>query len=632
MVELDGVSGAWTLSGVSANNTNATGQSASSSGIRINNTSGSVTFVDNDVTPDPFENNSFQTTGAKAFDATNAQAVSGKVATRVVTSATGGVSLSNVSANAGVGLTIATQVTTTGGTGFSAVSSGPITIVSSGANNSITSSGGRALVIQNTTIASGNATFAKISASGGDIGILLDNTGNVGHLTVSASGAGTCTNGGEAAGCVSGVITGQTGADSASATPGGTGIVLNNTMAPSFSRIWVHDTSNYGIRGTNVAGLTLSNSVLNGNNGDSTVDDDSTAFFNQLSGTVTISSTYFAGGCTNNLWVDNTSGGATVSLTNSTLGSSAGTCGGVQRPSNDAANFEAEPGAAGLSLTVDSTTFQSAAGDLLSYIAQGSLSGSLAVTGSTFSNSHPAIATGGGGLSITSGVATTMNFDTNTFRDAVGAGLLIVKLTGSSTQSGTFSNNTIGVSGTANSGSAEGSALKLQTAGGGTDSWTVSNNQIYGYNNFGVEVLAGGGATAQSGAINTTITGNTIAEPGTTIGTQDIPKNGVQLNIGTVAAPPPGDTFQACATISGNTLDQSGKDAVTTPTGQVIDVRLRQRQGTTIRLPGYGGANNDNTAVQNYIDTLNAGTVTVLAGNTVPTGGGFVGGAACPTS
>ncbi|MEZ0578976.1 Ig-like domain-containing protein [Nocardioides sp. MH1] len=629
MVELDGVSGAWTLSGVSANNTNATGQSSSSSGIRINSTTGSITFVDNDVTPDPFENNSFQTTGAKAFDAANAQAVSGKVGTRVVTSATGGMSLSNVSANAGVGLTMSVQATTTGGTGFSAVSSGPITITSSGANNSITSSGGRALVIQNTTIASGNATFAKISASGGDIGILLDNTGTSGHLTVSASGAGTCTNGTEAAGCVSGEITGQTGADSASATPGGTGIVLNNTMAPSFSRIWVHDTSNYGIRGTNVAGFSLGNSVLNGNNGDSTVEDDSTAFFNQLSGTVTISSTYIAGGCTNNLWVDNTSGGATVSLTNSTLGSSAGTCGGVQRPSNDAANFEAEPGAAGLSLTVDSTTFQSAAGDLLSYIAQGSVSGSLAVTGSTFSNSHPAIATGGGGLSISSGVTTTMNFDTNTFRDAVGYGVLIVKLDGSSAQTGTFTNNTIGVTGVGNSGSKEGSGLKLQNVGQGTDTWVVTNNQVRGYNNYGIEVEAGGGAAARSGAINTTITGNTIAEPGNTAGTLVVAKNAIHYNVGTV----PGDTFQVCAGITNNNIFSGGKDAVPATIGD-MDFRFRQRQATTIKLPGYGGLNNDNTAVQNFVIANNSvgGVPTGVVSNTVPTGGGFVGGAACPTS
>jgi hypothetical protein len=54
---------------------------------------------------------------------------------------------------------------------------------------------------------------------------------------------------------------------------------------------------------------------------------------------------------------------------------------------------------------------------------------------------------------------------------------------------------------------------------------------------------------------------------------------------------------------------------------------LRQRQATTIRLPGYAGATNDNTAVVNFVVGNNSagGTPTGLASNTVPTGGGFTG-------
>jgi hypothetical protein len=72
-----------------------------------------------------------------------------------------------------------------------------------------------------------------------------------------------------------------------------------------------------------------------------------------------------------------------------------------------------------------------------------------------------------------------------------------------------------------------------------------------------------------------------------------------------------------------NTLTNAGDE------GQGgVDFRLRQRQSTTIRLPGYGGANNDNAAVQAFESGQNALT-SILASNTVPTGGGFVGGAAC---
>ena len=223
-----------------------------------------------------------------------------------------------------------------------------------------------------------------------------------------------------------------------------------------------------------------------------------------------------------------------------------------------------------------------------------------------------------------------MNIDNNDFRDAVGPGVLIVKSTGNSTQVGTFNNNRIGVAATPNSGSAEGSALKLQTVGGGTQTWAVTNNTIYGYNNYGIEVLAGGSASAQSGNVNTTITGNLIAQPGNTLGTQAISKNGIHLNIGTVT----GDTYAACAAIGGagalaNSISTAGLDGVPATGAGDNDFRLRQRQSTTIRLPGYGGAATDTSAVNLYIASQNAGNGAAVGISSVnsPPGGGFTGGA-----
>ena len=63
----------------------------------------------------------------------------------------------------------------------------------------------------------------------------------------------------------------------------------------------------------------------------------------------------------------------------------------------------------------------------------------------------------------------------------------------------------------------------------------------------------------------------------------------------------------------------------------VTDIRLRQRFNTTIRLPGYGGANNDTTAVDSFVAGNNAGADVSSAHNVGGGGGGFVGGAACPT-
>ena len=284
--------------------------------------------------------------------------------------------------------------------------------------------------------------------------------------------------------------------------------------------------------------------------------------------------------------------------------------------------------------TVQNTTFTSARGDLFNFIdnAASGLADDLIFNNNTLSNNHPAIATGGGGVTISSNGTKdfTFHMENNTIRDAVGHTVLLVKSTGTASYSGTFTGNTIGVAATANSGSREGSALKVQSAGQGTLTVAITNNQIHQYNNNGIELLTGGGATAQSGTFNATITGNTIDTPGNTAGTIAIPKNGIHLNGGTVV----GDTYAICAQIGGagalaNSIATSGKDAVP-PTVGDIDFRLRQRQTTTVRLPGYAGGNTDTAAVVAFVAGNNSGNGAPagLASTQAP-GGGFVGGAAC---
>ncbi|MGH2900189.1 MAG: hypothetical protein ACRDMZ_16060, partial [Solirubrobacteraceae bacterium] len=416
------------------------------------------------------------------------------------------------------------------------------------------------------------------------------------------------------------------GADDSGTTPAGTGIVLKDTTAPSLTRVWLHDHSNYALRGTNVAGLTLATSVINGANGNNatTPFDDSSVWIDNLTGSAAVSNTYVSGGFEDNFRVVNASGSLNrITFTSDTFGASGAT------PGNDALLLESATTAGQLQATVTNSTFQSAGGDLLQLNHNGSGAGDLVLTGNAFSNANPTIATGGGGLSLfqggTAGGNTTMTIDNNTFRDAVGPGVLAVKSIGPATQTGTFTNNVVGVVAPVNSGSAEGSALKLQSVDQGTINWTVTGNTIRGYNNFGIEVLAGGGASPQSGAINTTITGNTITQPGTTPGTITIPKQGIHYNIGTV----PGDTFQACARLTGNAISTSGADSV--PSTINVDVRLRQRQSTTIRLPGYAGSATDTAAVQSFVAANNDAGTSVLAAVNSPPGGGFTGtGTTCP--
>ena len=439
---------------------------------------------------------------------------------------------------------------------------------------------------------------------------------------------GTCTSG-DTGGCSGGSILNSTGADDASSSPVGTGIVLKNTKAPSLTRMLIQDNSNYAIRGTDVAGFTLANSVIkgtNGTNGTTPFDDSSVRFVN-LTGSADITDTHVSGGREDNLSVTNSAGSLDrITLTRVNIGLNNGTDG------NDAIHLESESTAGALKATIQDSAFTGARGDLVDYSHNGTGSGDLVISGSTFQNNNPGIVTGGGGLTLSSsgmGGNATMNINNNTFRDAVGIGVLVIKTAGSSTQTGTFSNNRIGVAGVQNSGSAEGSGLKLQNLGQGTMTWGVTNNQIRGYNEHGIDVLAGGGDTATSGNINTTITGNVIEQPGNTGSTAVLAQERYPLQ---------------CRDLGRRQFHRMRRDRWYRqpcqhhlcqreghPGSQDYDFRLRQNQSTTIRLPGYAGLNNDSGAVVNFIAARNGtgGTPFGRADENVPLGGGFVGGT-CP--
>ncbi len=611
-LELNGTTGTTNVSNLSVSTAQAKGVRLANAGKVVFASSGTVSIVSN---------------GAAGLDVSGTALTDSEFDSITVTgSGNGGVGLTNV-----VGPTKFTDLslTTTSGTApaFAMSNAGSVTVT--GGNNTLAATPGTALEVANTTIGADGMTFRSISTNGASKGIVLDNTGSTAGLTVTGAG-GTCTSG-DTSGCSGGSILNSAGADDASSSPVGTGIVLKNTKTPSLTRMLIQDNSNYAIRGTDVSGFTLANSVikgLNGTNGTTPFDDSAIRFVN-LTGSAAITDTHVSGGREDNLSVTNSAGTLDrITLTRVSVGLNNGTDG------NDAVHLESESTAGALKATIQNSTFTGARGDLVDYSHNGTGSGDLVISASTFQNNNPGIVTGGGGLTLSnSGTSgnTTMDITGNTFRDAVGIGVLVVKTAGSSVQTGTFSNNTIGVSGVQNSGSAEGSGLKLHNLGQGTMTWGVTNNQIRGYNENGIEVLAGGGATATSGNINTTITGNTIEQPGNTAGTAALPKNGIHFNVGTM----PGDTFTACAVIGGsgglaNAISASGKEGLGAP-GTDYDFRLRQRQATTIRLPGYAGPTNDNAAVVTFISGRNStgGTPFGQALNTVPTGGGFTG-TGCP--
>jgi hypothetical protein len=498
---------------------------------------------------------------------------------------------------AGGGLSAAT----TTGTAFSATGGG--TVIVTGASNQLSAAGGVALSVTSTTIGAGGLTFESISADGGSNGIVLSATGVTSGLLVT--GDGTAGSGG--------AIRNQAGADGSTA---GIGIYLSATRGAELHSMQLNDFSNFAIRGVSVDGFTLASSTISGANGTSAPAGEGSLSFSELTGAAAVTGSTIGGGLVDNLRVAN-SGGVLNRLvvSGSTFGANSAASG------RDGLRLEATASAS-LNATIQNTTFSAARGNLLALDLQNSAVSDVVLSGNTFSNAQPAIIPGAGGVVLGSSgsgsPSLSYSVSGNSFRGASGSALAVSKAAGTGTFGGTIANNVVGVTGLANSGSTQGSGLSLTTAGGGAFTVAATNNQIRQYNNMGVLLQVGDASLGGSGVLNATLTGNVVAQPGTA----PISKNGIHLNAGTTT----GDAHQVCLAVSGNTIAGSGSGGAAG-----TDFRLRQRMLTTVRLPGYAGAANDNAAVTAFEQGANPPTPTGLVQNTVSTGGGgFVGGAACP--
>jgi hypothetical protein len=511
------------------------------------------------------------------------------------TGANEGVSLAN---NAGATISFGgggLVIATTSGDGFQATGGGTVTVT--GAGNTVTSAGGVAVRVENTTIGASGLTFRSVSASGGTNGIVLNNTGALNGMQVTGTGvAGS-----------GGTIQGTSG----------DGVRLDNAGNVILTSMVIQNNAGSGIGGASVTGFALNgSSVLN--NGDDAAADEAGIRFDNLLGTSAIDASTVSGSAEDNVRVLNTSGTLSLTVSGSTFGANGTTDG------RDGLLVEGS-GSAVVNVTVQNSQFTGARRHLLRLNLDGMAQSDLVLAGNTFANAHSAIIAGAGGVVIesTSG-STNLDYSItgNTFRGAAGSALAVQEGAAIGTFAGTISGNVIGVTGVANSGSAQGSGLSLSSVGGGSHTVAVSSNQIRQYNNQGILLQIGDNTLGGDGTLNATITGNTVAEPGTVLS----PKNGIHLNAGLI----PGDNPQVCVDLGGagalaNSITGSGSGGAAG-----TDFRLRQRMLTTVRLPGYVGANSDNAAVVAFEQARNGGTPTGLAQNTVATGGGgFVGGAAC---
>jgi Bacterial Ig domain/Calx-beta domain/Bacterial cadherin-like domain len=136
------------------------------------------------------------------------------------------------------------DITTTSATGFLATGGGIVAV--EGPDNSITSTTGTALTVANTTIGTTGLNFVSVSSDGGsNAGIILDNTGALGGLTITGDG-------GSANNFSGGTIQNKTGV----------GISLTNTRDVVLDQMHIVNTDSSGINGAQVTNFTFTNGTI----------------------------------------------------------------------------------------------------------------------------------------------------------------------------------------------------------------------------------------------------------------------------------------------------------------------------------------------------------------------------------
>ncbi len=521
-------------------------------------------------------------------------------------------------------------ITNTGGGGIILTGGGTITITGT---NTIVTTTATALQVSNTNIGASGITFQSISSSGGSsTGIILDNTGSAGGLTVTGDGANTAV-GGNATG---GTIANKSGADNSTTT--GIGIYLNNTANVVLRRMTINGTNqNFGIRGFAVNNFTLEFSTVNGTNGNNVAPavpngagEGSIYFGNDVStgitGTGTFTNLIVAGGRARNMSVINISGtlnrlvvtGSNFGLNQSFIDAS------------DSLSVESRNAGTVLNATIRGNTFTGAPGDLVEFVANSQSTMDLIMGGpaagqpNALSNNHPNNNVGGGGVTIASGGTLTFNVSNNTMRDANGSAITLQMATPGAgspllrSVNGTFNANTIGVVAVANSGSATANGIFLSfadnlTAPRSQATVAITNNIIRRYNG-----IAGISADNTGGAydVNLTITGNTTTNPGAGA------FGGLVLGAG---APASTDDIDVCATITGNDFSAGA------PAGGT-DIFLAVSSGaSSLRLPGLTTPATQGGVTSFVLANNNVGGTSVDAIADAPAtfAANYLGGAAC---
>ena len=516
----------------------------------------------------------------------------------------------------GGGLTI---VTTTA-IGFSATGGGTVSVTGSG--NTISSESAAALNVVSTTIGASGLNFTSISSGNNTAaaepvnGIILNATGSAGGLVVSGNGGGA-----------------NDGSGGTIQRCSGVGILISSASLINLSRMNISDNLGEGLTATTVNGLSMLRCNVQ-NNGDLIFSGgaegtgEANIEFYQLSGTCTITSCLIEGGRENNIFLSNT-GNTTlnINLLQSTLRNTPTT-------SNQGAGCRwMLNGNSNTTISISQNTFHNHFGQHAEiYLRQNAvadvdiLNNICTTTPTSLASSFSINCIGDVTIAQTFEGSLTYDISGNNMQGsnitAISVNLsplyfnpvTMMFIQGGGDATGQITNNIIGTAATANSGSVGGSGIGLDSRGNAGSSHTcrIQNNQIYQYNNHGISLTVG--ETNSASSVNLTIQGNTIKSPGS------FGQHGIMINSGTVSS----SSDQVCLNIGGTGAQENDiLGAGSIPNGG-MDFRIRQRQSTTIFLPGYAGTNTDLAAMIAYIQGRNTGTPTGSGAVNAPPGGGFV--------
>jgi hypothetical protein len=521
-------------------------------------------------------------------------------------------------ANAGNGVTISANVgtlnfsdlivTTSTGNAFAATGGGTINVTTGSNFNALTSTTGTALNVTNTTIGASGMTFRSINAgtavSGPTNGIVLNNTGASGGLTVS--GNGSAGSGG-------------------TIQKGATGISLTSTNSVSLNWMQLNDFTAHAILGATVNNFIFDHSVVSGTSGNSGIE--AAIEMTELTGSASMSNDNISGGYDDNVRVANSTGTLNrLTVSSTTIGANDAVGG------NTALNLQVVSGNPTFNVTVTGSTFTASRSHFVQFLLNGTgtSNADFQFTNNTITQAMTSIS-GAGGVFVSAATNAAANLTYNIQGNTIHSGTqtitgsdINVAHFGTGTYIGTIDSNIIGTSGVSNSGSAQGDGIIAEHYGDGTSTVHITNNTVRRYNNIGIEFDAGD-EIATPGTVNLTLTGNTVAEPEAANAL-----HGVYLDLG-LQSTPVNDAMTICASVGGagglsNSITGSGVAA-----NGGLDMRAFERFHVTTQLPGYGGANNSNASVVTYLSGRNsAGAAISVTNNVSAGGGGYVNAVSCP--